>query len=71
MDEPFRALDSQTRLMMQENLLRLWRNLSITVLFVTHHVDVAVFLSDRILMMGFNPGRINCSRSTSQFASSM
>ena len=48
MDEPFGALDSQTRLMMQENLLRLWRDLSITVLFVTHDVDEAVFLSDRV-----------------------
>ena len=58
MDEPFGALDSQTRLMMQENLLRLWRDLSITVLFVTHDVDEAVFLSDRVLVMGSNPGRI-------------
>ena len=58
MDEPFGALDSQTRLMMQENLLKLWRDLSITVLFVTHDVDEAVFLSDRVLVMGSNPGRI-------------
>ena len=58
MDEPFGALDSQTRLMMQENLLRLWRDLSITVLFVTHDVDEAVFLSDRVLVMGSDPGRI-------------
>ncbi len=58
MDEPFGALDSQTRLMMQENLLKLWRELGITVVFVTHDVDEAVFLSDRILVMGSNPGRV-------------
>ena len=63
MDEPFGALDSQTRLMMQENLLNLWRELSITVVFVTHDVDEAVFLSDRILVMGSNPGRVVCDLS--------
>ena len=45
MDEPFGALDSQTRLIMQENLLRLWREFGTTVIFVTHDVDEAVFLS--------------------------
>jgi NitT/TauT family transport system ATP-binding protein len=58
MDEPFGALDSQTRLMMQENLLRLWQEFGITVLFVTHDVDEAVYLSDRILIMSASPGKI-------------
>ena len=43
---------------MQENLLRLWRELGITVIFVTHDVDEAVFLSDRIILMSSNPGRV-------------
>ena len=58
MDEPFGALDSQTRFLMQENLLNLWSDLKITVLFVTHDIDEAVLLSDRILVMGAQPGRI-------------
>ena len=58
MDEPFGALDSQTRAVMQENLLRLWAEFKITVIFVTHDVDEAIFLADRILVMGASPGRI-------------
>jgi NitT/TauT family transport system ATP-binding protein len=58
MDEPFGALDSQTRLMMQESLLEIWRNLGTTVVFVTHDVDEAVFLADRVLIMSAAPGRI-------------
>ncbi|MDC1260710.1 ABC transporter ATP-binding protein [Pseudomonadota bacterium] len=58
MDEPFGALDSQTRLIMQENLLEIWSQFGITVIFVTHDVDEAVFLSDRILIMSAAPGKI-------------
>ncbi len=58
MDEPFGALDAQTRLMMQENLLSIWKKFGTTVLFVTHDVDEAIFLSDRVLVMSAAPGRI-------------
>lgn len=58
MDEPFGALDAQTRLMMQESLLSLWSEFGTTVVFVTHDVDEAVFLSDRVLIMSATPGRI-------------
>ncbi|MDO6443006.1 ABC transporter ATP-binding protein [Marinobacter sp. 2_MG-2023] len=58
MDEPFGALDAQTRIMMQENLLEIWREFHNTVVFVTHDIDEAVFLSDRIVVMSASPGRI-------------
>lgn len=58
MDEPFGALDAQTRLLMQENLLRIWTTAKPTVVFVTHDIDEAVFLADRILIMSASPGRI-------------
>jgi NitT/TauT family transport system ATP-binding protein len=58
MDEPFGSLDAQTRAMMQENLLRLWGEFKTTVLFVTHDVEEAIFLADRVLIMSAAPGRI-------------
>ncbi|MCF2970501.1 ABC transporter ATP-binding protein [Synechococcus sp. Nb3U1] len=58
MDEPFAALDAQTRHMMQELLLDIWQEFQPTIIFVTHDIDEAVFLSDRIFVMGTNPGRI-------------
>ncbi|MGD8368154.1 MAG: ABC transporter ATP-binding protein [Desulfobacterales bacterium] len=58
MDEPFAALDAQTREEMQQLLLSLWEKLSHTVLFVTHDVTEAVSLADRILLMDKDPGRI-------------
>jgi NitT/TauT family transport system ATP-binding protein len=58
MDEPFGALDSQTRHMMQESLLEIWSDFGITVLFATHDIDEAVFLGDRVLVMSASPGRI-------------
>jgi NitT/TauT family transport system ATP-binding protein len=58
MDEPFSALDAQTREIMQTELMRIWEQGRKTVLFVTHQIDEAVFLSDRILVFGRRPGRI-------------
>jgi NitT/TauT family transport system ATP-binding protein len=58
MDEPFAALDAQSRVMMQELLLHLWHEVRTTILFVTHDVDEAIFLADRIAIMTARPGRL-------------
>jgi len=58
LDEPFGALDAQTRFEMQQWLLQVWRDSERTVLFITHDVDEAVFLSDRVLVMSPRPGRV-------------
>jgi NitT/TauT family transport system ATP-binding protein len=58
MDEPFGALDAQTRLLMQELLLKAWDTSRSTVMFVTHDIDEALFLSDRVLIFAARPGRV-------------
>ncbi|MEQ1772661.1 MAG: ABC transporter ATP-binding protein [Burkholderiales bacterium] len=58
MDEPFGALDSQTRVVMQEILTNMWQQFRISVLFITHDIEESIFLSDRILVMTARPGRI-------------
>ncbi len=56
MDEPFAALDAQTRDLMQVELLRIWQEAKKTVLFVTHQIDEAIYLSDRVMVMTKRPG---------------
>ncbi len=58
MDEPFGALDAQTRENLQEELLKIWSRTQNTVIFVTHSIDEAIYLSDRILIMDREPGRM-------------
>jgi NitT/TauT family transport system ATP-binding protein len=58
MDEPFGALDSQTRVVMQQILTNMWQRLKLSVLFITHDIEEAIFLSDRVYVMTARPGRI-------------
>jgi NitT/TauT family transport system ATP-binding protein len=58
MDEPFAAVDALTRATLQEELLRLWSKLGLSIVFVTHNVDEAVFLADRVVVMSAHPGTI-------------
>lgn len=58
MDEPFGALDAQTRAKMQSYLMEIWKNIDVTILFITHDLDEAVYLSDRILVLKAHPGEV-------------
>jgi NitT/TauT family transport system ATP-binding protein len=58
MDEPFGALDAQTRAKMQAHLLEIWRKIDITIIFITHDLDEAIFLADRILVLSAHPGEV-------------
>jgi NitT/TauT family transport system ATP-binding protein len=58
MDEPFGALDAQTRAQMQSSLLQIWKQVDITILFITHDLDEAIYLADRILILDAHPGRV-------------
>lgn len=58
MDEPFSALDAMSRARMQAYLLEIWRNIDITIVFITHDLDEAVYLADRILVLKANPGEV-------------
>jgi NitT/TauT family transport system ATP-binding protein len=62
MDEPFSALDAQTRLSMQELLLEIWDRTAITIVFVTHDIDEAILLGDRVIVLSSRPGEIRHER---------
>jgi ABC-type nitrate/sulfonate/bicarbonate transport system ATPase subunit len=61
MDEPFGALDALTRTKLQEELVEIWQRTGLTVIFVTHSVEEATLLADRVLVMSAAPGRIDCT----------
>ena len=58
MDEPFAALDAQTRILLQEELVRLWEGSGKTIIFVTHSIEEAIFLADRVVVMSRSPGSV-------------
>lgn len=58
MDEPFAALDEQNKFILQEELLSIWSETKKTVLFITHSIDEALLLSDKVLLMSSQPGQI-------------
>lgn len=58
MDEPYGALDPQTRCLMQSHLMSIWQNIDITILFITHDLDEAIYLADRILVLKAHPGEV-------------
>jgi NitT/TauT family transport system ATP-binding protein len=59
MDEPFGAVDAQTRARLQNYLLQIWKNINITILFITHDLDEAIYLADRILVLKAHPGEVS------------
>jgi NitT/TauT family transport system ATP-binding protein len=63
MDEPFSALDVSTREGLQDELIRIWRETNRTILFVTHDIDEAVYLADRVVALGGKPGEVRTMRS--------
>jgi NitT/TauT family transport system ATP-binding protein len=58
MDEPFAAIDALTRTSLQRELLRIWQELKLSVFFITHNIEEAVFLAQRVVVMSAHPGRI-------------
>jgi len=61
MDEPFSALDAQTRTLMMEELLAIWERARTTIVYVTHNIQEAIFMADRVLVLSRRPGRVLAS----------